>query len=84
MSAESVAAWVLACCTRPRIELGLSPVRAVLGGRAVAVAESLPGGILLAVGAFEMLRKAGVFWCWSLRHETDRVLGTPREWMRDS
>ena len=38
MSAESVATWVLACCTRPRMELGLFPVRAVLGGRAVAVA----------------------------------------------
>jgi hypothetical protein len=41
MSAESVATWVLACYTRPRIELGLVPERAVLGGRAVAVTAGI-------------------------------------------
>jgi hypothetical protein len=38
MSAESVATWVLACCTRRRIELVLVLILAVLEARAVAFA----------------------------------------------
>jgi hypothetical protein len=52
MSAESVATWVLACCTRPRIEIELVPVHAALGGRAVVVSGIFARGDLACCRRF--------------------------------